>query len=64
MEMSLADQLSYRPITKKEKKWKIHLGGVEKERTKARAGEMMMMMMLSFALCTADHIPLRRGHYN
>lgn len=62
MEMSLADQLSYRPITKKEKKWKIHLGGEEKERTKARAGEMMMM--LSFALCTADHIPLRRGHYN
>lgn len=47
---------------KKKKKWKIHLGGEEKERTKARAGEMMMM--LSFALCTADHIPLRRGHYN
>ena len=47
---------------KKKKKLKIHLGGEEKERTKERAGEMMMM--LSFALCTADHITLRRGHFS
>lgn len=32
--MSLADQLSYRPITKKEKKWKIHLGGRRKGKDK------------------------------
>lgn len=47
---------------KKKRNGRFIWGGEEKERTKARAGEMMMM--LSFALCTADHIPLRQGHYN